>query len=337
MNIIRWFSCHLIILIIVISAALGWFYRQELANDFARLTNTNAVQARQDVSANMAKPSRPVSPEDISRTTPISEDVSSEAAQIQPGDAWSSEAAMPAAIQPGSEEPLPPATATVPGQDQVSEYSGDSGNAVPGIAPEFPDDSDSLLEQAQPVMPPLATESDADSVFPPDDYDPELGKSIERSSSDGAMRSEREQEGFRDDSAPASNMFPQQNTHNDYAASDTRIPVSGQVMRPASQSSDAFQAQLETARRLQWGGEIDKARQEYENLMLAQPDNPEVASELGNLLMQQNRIQEASRVYDSAIVNFRRLQRDNEAIGLIRFISRYNPTLADTLYNKYWQ
>ena len=53
--------------------------------------------------------------------------------------------------------------------------------------------------------------------------------------------------------------------------------------------------------------------------------------------MQQDRIEAASQVYDAAIANFRRQQRDNEAIGLIRFISRYNPALADSLYNKYWQ
>ena len=174
-------------------------------------------------------------------------------------------------------------------------------------------------------------------MFPPDDYDPEAGKSKKHVSSSDMQEAGQGQPHFRNESAPAASVFPQQSASHDMAAFDASAPVSGQQMKAGQQSTGDFQAQLESARRYLWGGELDKARQVYEILQTDHPDNPEIASELGNLLMQQNRVQEAGQVYEAAIVNFRRLDRDNEAIGLIRFISRYNPTLADTLYNKNWQ
>jgi hypothetical protein len=276
MNIIRWISCHLIILIVVLSLAVAWYFRQDLASDFASLTNKDTANTQ--TAAVLAAPSHPKSSEQYSRAAPSSDNVSSEVAQQQPVSGWSSQ----------------PAAAEIPAQKRIAEVPGDPASTiVDSSAPAYPDDS--VLMQAPVVTAPPSNRHESGSMFPPDDYDPEAGKSKKHVFSSDMQEAGQGQPLLRSEPAPAASVFHQQSAGHDMAAFDASAPASGQQRNAGQQSTGDFQEQLESARRYLWGGELDKARQTYMILQTDHPDNPEIASELGNLLMQQNRVQEASQ------------------------------------------
>lgn len=339
MTLLRWISCHLILTIIAVSGLVAWYYRDALAADYARLTGkeftapvaeAGKAEAQQETSAApvpapVPAPSSSGQPIE-SRAEPIPGQPSVDVAESPQGDLPGSQplnpqghpGAMPSGMFPPPDKPGP--AFPEPGRDVV--FPGQ-----PQAASQFAQPVDSrIADSVPPEVPPRVP--DNGSMFPPDDYDPETGKVAETgqpgTSMMGGDAPQQEMPG-----APAEPMFP----GSVAAVDDSPIPPQSR----GQQDQSEYEARLESARRLLWAGDLDNARHEYEGLMAADPSNPEVASELGNLLMQQDRVEEASQVYDAAIGNFRRQQRDNEAIGLIRFISRYNPALADSLYNKYWQ
>ena len=357
MKIIRWISCHLIFLTVIISIAIAWYYRQELASDFASLTGKDTVSVvstvvnakqQQQQQQQQIKPEPPVPPhqnngssDKLAGAEHIDSKETPATLQKHSQRGSARNPAPSVSHQPGSTEQWPPAVIATPEKKYAPDIPG-SGVVVTETesdkSPAYPDES--RLEQGQRLSPgqPIVARSEPDTMYPPDDYDPEVVDMLkDNTGGNGTPFAVQESANFSTDSGAAAAIYPPQLASNDNMPDRSELPTPGQRMGVEQPFSNNFQAQLETARRYQWGGEFDNARQEYESLMAANPDNPEIASELGNLLMQQNRIDDAGRVYDSAIVNFRRLQRDNEAIGLIRFISRYNPVLADTLYNKYWQ
>ena len=338
MTILRWISCHLIITILVVSTAIAWFFKEDLSRDYARLTGNNtatmdagadqheqpsvqaqvAQQATQKATVTPPPPPRSVDPvpgDPAPTVEATGMDVPVE--QEQPPAAAASK--FPPEAVPGVDSAAPAPEATQP---DMANYPMDTARQAAVSSPP---------PMQQPVMPPaeVAVSADGpDSMFPPDDYDPETGRMMSAPEPASQMNMASRGPDTQPD-MPTMPRFPEP------MADQQGSVVPGNAI--GSQDATDFDARLENARRLLWAGDLDNARHEYESLMASDPDNPEVASELGNLLMQQDRLDAASRVYDTAIGNFRRQSRDNEAIGLIRFISRYNPTLADSLYNKYWQ
>ena len=341
MTFLRWISCHLILTIVVVSGMVAWYYRDALAADYARLTGkeiatpvavSNETVAQQEIETAPAPvpapaPSMPSgqSTDASTRVDPVPGQPSIDVVESQQGDIPGSQPAdqqsQSDAIQPGMFPPpeMPGPAFPEPGRDVV--FPGQQQ-----AASQFAPPVENRVADSDPLAVPPG-KPDSGSMFPPDDYDPETGR-VAAAEQPGAsmMGADPQQE------MPGVSVEPR------FPAAVATVDDS--QMPPQSrgkQDQSSYEARLETARRLLWAGDLDNARHEYEGLMAADPANPEVASELGNLLMQQDRVEEASQVYDAAIANFRRQQRDNEAIGLIRFISRYNPALADSLYNKYWQ
>lgn len=342
MTFLRWISCHLILTIVVVSGVVAWYYRDALATDYARLTGkeiatpvavSNETVAQQEIEAAPAPvpapaPSMPSgqSTDASPRVDPVPGQPSIDVVESQqvdiPGSQPADQQSQPDAIQPGMFPPpeMPGPAFPEPGRDVV--FPGQQQAASQFAPPVEKRVADSAPLDAPPRAP------DSGSMFPPDDYDPETVRVAAAEQPGAGMMGADAPLQERPD-AIVEPRFPAAVATVD----DTPMPSQSR----GQQDQSGYEARLETARRLLWAGDLDNARHEYEGLMAVDPSNPEVASELGNLLMQQDRVEKASQVYDAAIANFRRQQRDNEAIGLIRFISRYNPALADSLYNKYWQ
>jgi hypothetical protein len=113
-------------------------------------------------------------------------------------------------------------------------------------------------------------------------------------------------------------------------------PASGGPATAIPSSGD-YRMRLEMARRQYWEGQLEQARDSYQQLVDDFPDRADAATELGNLLLQSGDESGATMAYGTAIPRLINLQRDDEAINLVRFISRYNPVVADALYKKHWQ
>lgn len=354
MKIIRWISCHLILLIVLVSVAVGWYFRTDLASDYARLTGQTSGALASSGGIEETESQRQQS---VSHEAPTS--------GISPLDSPTARRAVPGAFQEQARTEHPEATpqshipdrqaanarssmptdSRAPSGPAVVPDSQEETNTGPGASSVFP--GDEPLLQSAPVMNGQETElASTEAMYPPDDYDPEMEKSMAGANERGAQQGSTGPLPGMAGSTPSVPEFPPHIPGNDMTPGDLEPSTRQQEALPGQPdfkatpqqaSAAGYQSQLESARRLFWGGDLDAARQEYEKLVMNYPDRPESASELGNLLMQQNLSEEAERAYDSAVANFRRLHRDDEAIGLIRFISRYNPSLADTLYNKYWQ
>jgi hypothetical protein len=351
MKIIRWISCHLILLIVLISVAVGWYFRAELASDYARMVGQAPGALASSSGAEETERLRQQSGSHEAPTIDMSTRNGPGAVQEKVRTGRSN--ATPQSHFPVRQTANTTATTrpSMPTESQdpssPADFPGtrDDTSTAAGASTEFP--GDAPFQQPTPGANVQEPEADpTEAMYPPDDYDPEMDKSttgmMERSSQQGETGPFPGMVG----SAPSVADFPSWVPGNDVIPGDFEQPtrqtevLPGQAdstaMRPQASAED-YQSQLESARRLYWGGDLDAARQEYEKLVMNYPDMPESASELGNLLMQQNLSEEAERAYDTAVANFRHQHRDDEAIGLIRFISRYNRTLADTLYNKYWQ
>jgi hypothetical protein len=101
------------------------------------------------------------------------------------------------------------------------------------------------------------------------------------------------------------------------------------------ESSD-YLAALAEVRQLYWDGKAGAAQAAYERLMFDYPGQPEAAAELGNIFLQQGNRKAASWAYQNAIPRYLNLHREQEAINLMRFISQYDPAIAESLQKKYW-
>ena len=114
-------------------------------------------------------------------------------------------------------------------------------------------------------------------------------------------------------------------------------PVKPMLQRdePAAGSSKYYLT-LEEARQLQWDGNTGQAQAAYEKLMFDYPEQPEAAAELGNIFLQQGKRKAASWAYENAIPRYLKLHREQEAISLLRFVSQYDPAIAESLQKKYW-
>ena len=362
MKALRWLSCHLVLLIVALALILLWFIRDELADDYARLTGTS----RPAVAAGPAETVQPAQPG-------VAKDIPQPPAQARapaggpprgPAQGWYEPAPVesPAAVEPfqaddvpvdnrSGPEPVPgqPAQAVAePDMTAPSSMEMPAGEpaAVPGQqAPTMmpPPEQQPAMEastasrpQPAPVMPPSEGVSALDRMFPPEDYDPESGAVDSGDVTDHLLPGSGEalRSGYEDFGAASSPPSQVKRPAGPVEHSGA-MPMGGAPL--PGQGGGDYQSRLDKARGLLWEGALDRAGQEYEALVRQYPDMPEPVSELGNLLLQQNRAEEARRAYEKAIVILRRQQRDNEAIGLIQFISRYNRDLADSLYNKYWQ
>jgi hypothetical protein len=157
------------------------------------------------------------------------------------------------------------------------------------------------------------------------------------------------EEKAKDDIASETN-FPPENYDPESAAAEEKGMQSMNMNEAGNPVTDAGQKEkeqtvpvttdyflaLEKARRLHWEGKTGLARAAYERLMFEYQDFPEVAAELGNLLLQNGNQNGATWAFESAISRYINLHREQEAISIIRVISQYDPAMAEKLQKKYW-
>ena len=178
-------------------------------------------------------------------------------------------------------------------------------------------------------------ESTTAASFPPENYDPES------SSSDAAHHL---------DSPIASSGFPISETQ-DFSAGQPgeNIPLIQEnapmqdlestresVTNGKFPADQAYYAALEEARRVHWDGNAKSAQAVFERLMFEYPAMPEAPAELGNLFLQQGNREGAIWAYQNAIPRYLNLHREQEAINLTRFVSQYDPAIAESLQKKFW-
>lgn len=299
MNILRWLLCHLLLVIVLLSLSLGYVFRDSLKADFNRMTG-NKVQlgGQQNVKTN---PSASM-PAAVAKGT-------SEIKNNEPGRFELRQNSQ------AENDPLSNKQNT----DVASENSSIAGTAT--------DPWGQMLPSQPGANKPVEAETNSAStvrasIFPPDDYVPEENGSPPGHSG-SKFRSERSAK-FATDS-PANRDI-------------VRSPGQAGKLNTneSSSKSIAYNAALTNVRKLYWDGKTGTAQKMYEKLMFEYPEYPEAAAELGNIFLQQGNRKAASWAYQNAIPRYLNLHREQEAINLMRFISQYDPAIAESLQKKYW-
>lgn len=205
-------------------------------------------------------------------------------------------------------------------KDQTVEVDQVKRNTHDPWAQVIPENSE-INKPAEPVESNVF--SGEGSNFPPDDYIPEENGSELNSSASIGNKEEIALSSYTP-SAPDQSPTLMQGRPEMPAGDNSSI-----------KSSDYFAA-LAEVRKLYWDGKAGAAQATYEKLMFDYPDQPEAAAELGNIFLQQGNRKAASWAYQNAIPRYLNLHREQEAINLMRFISQYDPAIAESLQKKYW-
>jgi hypothetical protein len=306
MKIFRWLLCHLLSIIIIVSVILIYIFRVELKEDFYRLSGNSTVSSDTiHASDNSQLTEQPVQQPESNSTGQV-EQSTRQQDNGKPAKGAASSIAWGDRVIPGRQAgeqgavaDAPPATAA---KDPWSEVlPATVGNSAPAAS--------TASQQPRAAV-------DSASNFPPENYDPEsAGQSMT-----GNGRSEIGNSRLADAAPPK---------------------ASGQAGSGAEETADTPQANeyyraLEDVRQLYWNGKTGAARAAYEKLMFDYPEQPEAAAELGNIFLRQGDRKGASWAYQNAIPRYLNLHREEEAINLMRFISQYDPAIADSLQKKYW-
>lgn len=306
MKIFRWLLCHLLSIIIIVSVILIYVFRSELREDFYRLSGNSTVSSDNIHGSDGRQLTEQPVQQPESNTTGQVEQSTRQQDNKKPANAAASSTAWGDRVMPGRQgggqrtaAETPPATAA---KDPWSEVLPSTvGNSAPAAS--------TASQQPQAAV-------DSAANFPPDNYDPESagqampGKGISDAGTGGLA-----------------DVAPQE--------------ISGQNGSSVEQTTDAPQANeyyraLEDVRQLYWSGKTGAAREAYEKLMFDYPEQPEAAAELGNIFLRQGDRKGASWAYQNAIPRYLNLHREEEAINLMRFISQFDPAIADSLQKKYW-
>ena len=180
-----------------------------------------------------------------------------------------------------------------------------------------------------------AVEPTDEAGFPPENYDPEFS-STDTTDKTGSAGGSDIYRNMATGNQPVEQGYATQQSLQDEASSQG--PESPQGVMDIDQFEDKtkYFSALEKARRLHWDGNTVPAQAEFERLMFEYPAMPEAAADLGNLLLQQGNREGAIWAYQNAIPRYLNLQREQEAINLTRFVSQYDPAIAESLQKKYW-
>jgi len=180
-----------------------------------------------------------------------------------------------------------------------------------------------------------AVEPTAEAGFPPDNYDPEFS-STDTADNTGSAGGSDIYRNTATGNQPVEQSYGTQQLLQDQASSQGLESPRGVMGVDKLEDKTKYFAALEKARRLHWDGNTVPAQAEFERLMFEYPAMPEAAADLGNLLLQQGNREGAIWAYQNAIPRYLNLHREQEAINLTRFVSQYDPAIAESLQKKYW-
>ena len=342
MKILRFLLCHLLSITLLVSCILLFLSRDALKEDFYRLTGRESqpvindaadispvIEKKNEISTVAEEPAVVTQhPDDSAVATEASQipvktvPVVEPAAVVEPvtieskrkaENAEEMQAASGAEDEKKSDDPWDTVLAGVKeGQVATSEFGSD----------------------IQAEVEPVDERSNAAS-FPPENYDPESSSS----EISGNLESSVASEGFpimanRGLTAGQTSVYsPQMHENMPVQGLDnTRGSVTdGQL--PVDQE---YYSALEKARRMHWDGNTTSAQAAFEKLMFEYPTMPEAPADLGNLFLQQGNREGAIWAYQNAIPRYLNLHREQEAINLTRFVSQYDPAIAESLQKKYW-
>ena len=306
MKIFRWLLCHLLSILIILSVVLIYVFRSELKEDFYRLSGNSSVSSDSiPDGADRDPPEQPVQ-QPKSNITGKTEKSNPQQANREPVNRAASSTAWGDRVTPGRQGENHGAAAKAPPTPAAS----DPWNEVlPATVSNSAPAATAASQQPQEAV-------NSAGNFPPDDYDPE-------SAGQGSPG-----KGISD----AGNL-----ELVDAAPQGAPEPASSSAQQTADnpQANEYLRA-LEDVRQLYWSGKTGAARAAYEKLMFDYPEQPEAAAELGNIFLRQGDRKGASWAYQNAIPRYLNLHREEEAINLMRFISQYDPAIADSLQKKYW-
>jgi len=306
MKIFRWLLCHLLSIIIILSVILIYIFRGELKEDFYRLSGNSTVSSDAIHGSDDRQLAEQPLQQPESNITGQAEKATRQKDNREPAKGAASSTAWGDRVMPGRQggeqgtvADAPPATAA---KDPWSEVLPASvGNSAPAAS--------TASQQPQATVYSAAN-------FPPENYDPESAGQAMAGNGISEVGNSR-----LADTAP-----PEASGQAGSSAEETA----------ASSQANEYYRELEDVRQLYWSGKTGAARAAYEKLMFDYPEQPEAAAELGNIFLRQGDRKGASWAYQNAIPRYLNLHREEEAINLMRFISQFDPAIADSLQKKYW-
>ena len=101
-----------------------------------------------------------------------------------------------------------------------------------------------------------------------------------------------------------------------------------------SGTHNEFLMLLASARKAFWDKDMEASAAIYKELISAQPDNPDLLTEYGNLLVQTKQLDEAVDTYEKASYMLIEQKRYEEVNPLIGFIGSFDPARADKVVEK---
>ncbi len=314
MKILRWLLCHLLLITVLVSLSLGYVFRESLKEDFNHMTGKSSQSVKDGTASsekvNKKQSSAQKEPSKLSINNAEKKDQTEKVDQDKVKSQQQS--ASPADTNRFPNFYTDKAASSPPTQDKKNTHDP--------WAQVIPTNS----ERNKPVEPAEGIAFSAeDSNFPPDDYIPE-------------------------ENGSESNPFTSKGNGDEIAllSSSASVPdqtstlMQGRPEEPAADNSSIessdYLAALAEVRQLYWDGKTGAAQAAYERLRFDYPGQPEAAAELGNIFLQQGNRKGASWAYQNAIPRYLNLHREQEAINLMRFISQYDPAIAESLQKKYW-
>ena len=262
----------------------------------------------------------------------------------------------PQTVEPQTVEPQTVEPQTVEPSNVTPAMSGIQSDAVSAEAPQAEssakpeklnnDPWDTVLQGVNEKKLPMsefgsdmqatqAVEPTAEAGFPPDNYDPEFS-STDTADNTGSAGGSDIYRNTATGNQPVEQSYGTQQLLQDQASSQGLESPRGVMGVDKLEDKTKYFAALEKARRLHWDGNTVPAQAEFERLMFEYPAMPEAAADLGNLLLQQGNREGAIWAYQNAIPRYLNLHREQEAINLTRFVSQYDPAIAESLQKKYW-
>ncbi len=304
MKIFRWLLCHLLLIILIVALILLFVFRDVLKQDINRLFGKTSQPAGVEIvgskQSTINKGADPV----------VNDKTSQDSRKDQTKQ--STELNIPKAVSAAVEDRQ---LSNTQSPRPVNKNENQPTKADKAVSDPWdrvlPEDVDNVDNNVQLPQVEGGKSEFAMPIYPPENYDPE------KNASESASLVNRSKVNKSD-----SNILD---------------PFNPTLQRdqPASGSSEYY-LMLEEARKLQWDGNTGQAQAAYEKLMFDFPEQPEAAAELGDIFLQQGNRKAASWAYQNAIPRYLKLHREQEAINLIRFVSQYDPAIAESLQKKYW-
>ncbi|MDB4522282.1 hypothetical protein N9100_02605 [Gammaproteobacteria bacterium] len=371
MKMFRWLLCHLLSITLLLSCVFLFLSRDALREDFNRLTGKTIPVAAGDAGSSITntekdrlqsqaaeKNMRPVVNQSENSTEAIESTVKSEVTELVAVESQTVEpqTVEPQTVEPETVEPQTVEPQTVEPSTVTPAMSDNQSDAVSAEAPQAEssakpeklnnDPWDTVLQGVNDNKLPMsefgsdmqtkqAVEPTAEAGFPPDNYDPEFS-STDTTDKTGSAGGSDIYHNTATGNQPVEQSYGAQQSLQDQTSSQGLESPRGVMGVDKLEDKTKYFAALEKARRLHWDGNTVPAQAEFERLMFEYPAMPEAAADLGNLLLQQGNREGAIWAYQNAIPRYLNLHREQEAINLTRFVSQYDPAIAESLQKKYW-